>query len=322
MRSPRRACTVHAVGMQIDHRLIQLGRTPGAEARTLQRQQERGVVVRLRPGVYVEHAVWAEADARERFVLRTHALAAVHPDAVLSHRSAAVAHGLPLVGWLPERPEVHELRSERTRSTAAVLRRTSLHPTIPVRLGEALATPLERTLVDLAATLPFRFATAPLDAALRRGSSRNALIAELEESPPHAHRRALVAISWADGGAANAGESASRATILELGFPAPLVQMAAPGTPYETDFGWPIWRRRGEFDGLQKYRAAEFRKGRTPAEVVVDEKLREDAIRAATGDSFVRWTWSDVMRVEPLRLALLRAGLPQQRWPGLPRSLS
>lgn len=160
---------------------------------------------------------------------------------------------------------------------------------------------------------------APLDAALRRGVSRAELLETLERERPHAHRRALVAITWADAGAANAGESTSRATLLELGFPVPVVQMPADGTPYETDFGWPSWRRRGEFDGLQKYRAAEYRKGRTPAEVVIDEKLREDAIRAATGDAFVRWTWSDVIRVEPLRIALLRAGLPQGRWPGQPR---
>lgn len=296
-----------------------IGQIPGADPRALQRQQARGVLVRLRPGVYIDAATWGASDPRARFALRTHALVAMRPDAVLSHRSAAVAHGLPLVGRMPDRPEVLELRDERSRSSGAVVRRTSRWPAEPEQVGIALCTPLERTLVDLAATLPFRFALAPLDAALRRGLPRSGLLAQLERARPHAHRRALVAITWADAKAANAGESTSRATLLELGFPEPVLQMPAAGTPYETDFGWPRWRRRGEFDGLLKYREAEFRKGRTPAEVVIDEKLREDAIRAATGDAFVRWIWDEVLRVEPLRRSLLRAGLPQGRWGAAPR---
>ncbi|GMA26781.1 hypothetical protein [Arenivirga flava] len=307
--------------MQIDPRLIIIGRSPGSDPRGLQRAQQRGALVRIRPGAYIARRDWELVNPRERFALRTHALVATVPEAVLSHRSAAVAHGLPLIGPMPERPEVVERRTVRSRSTAAVLRHTSSGTVDVVRVGAALATPIGRTLVDLAATSPFRFALAPLDEALRRGWSREALSAELDAAAPRAHRRAQLAISWADGHAANAGESTSRATLLELGFPAPLLQVPAIGTPYATDFGWPRWRRRGEFDGLEKYRAAEFRKGRTPAEVVIDEKLREDAIRAATGDAFIRWIWSDVMRVEPLRLAMLRAGIPQGRWRAQPRAI-
>lgn len=300
--------------MRIDPRLIVLGRTTDVSTRTLQRQCERGLLVRIRPGVYLPAETWRAADDRQRFALRTHALVAVHPDAVLSHRSAAVAHGLPLIGRMPTRPEVLELRDERTRSSDAVLRRTSRHPAEAVVLGDAVVTALERTLVDLAATLPLRHAIAALDTALRRGVPEEALLTEIEQAPPSAPRQALLAASWADGASENAGESFCRATILELGFPPPLLQMPVPGLPYETDFGWPGWRRRGEFDGLRKYREAEFRQGRTPAEVVIDEKRREDAIRAATGDAFVRWTWDDVLRVEPLRRSLLAAGIPQGRW--------
>jgi hypothetical protein len=43
----------------------------------------------------------------------------------------------------------------------------------------------------------------------------------------------------------------------------------------------------GEFDGIDKYLKPEFLKGRTAAQAVVEEKLREDRIRA-TGAGVVR----------------------------------
>ena len=65
-----------------------------------------------------------------------------------------------------------------------------------------------------------------------------------------------------------------------------------------TDFAWPEQRTVGEFDGKIKY--GRLRKpGQTAGDVVFDEKLREDAIRAQ-GWEVVRWTWADLRDFGPI----------------------
>jgi hypothetical protein len=69
-----------------------------------------------------------------------------------------------------------------------------------------------------------------------------------------------------------------------------------------TDFGWPQWHTVGEFDGLVKYgRLVE--PGQTAADVVVAEKLREDALRDQ-GLHVVRWTWADLADFTPVATRL------------------
>ena len=48
----------------------------------------------------------------------------------------------------------------------------------------------------------------------------------------------------------------------------------------ETDFAWPEFGAVGEADGDQKYLDAEFRGGDTAEQVFLDEKHREDRLRA------------------------------------------
>jgi len=62
-----------------------------------------------------------------------------------------------------------------------------------------------------------------------------------------------------------------------------------------------------------KYLRDELRSGRSAAEVVVDEKVREDRLRAATGARVVRWGWDVARSPHALAATLLRAGLPQRR---------
>jgi len=298
--------------MHLDDRLLLIDRTPDRPARALQRGAERGELVRIAPGAYLQAAAWSTADSIERHRLLMQAHAARHPGAIFTHRSAAIAHGLPMVK-VPPRPELLQPSSRRSSSTPGVLRRTVRQVDEPVRIGMLLAVPLQRTLIDLAAALPLREALVPLDAHRRDGGQEHELLKLLGSRSLRGSRRAERAIAFADGRSANAGESLSRGTMIDLGFPLPDLQVAVPGLPYETDFAWPAHRRRGEFDGFAKYADPRFTGTRALAEVVVAEKRREDAIRAATGDRFVRWTWNEALAVHPLRRALLGAGLPQGR---------
>jgi hypothetical protein len=58
------------------------------------------------------------------------------------------------------------------------------------------------------------------------------------------------------------------------------------------DFGWEDLRTLGEFDGRLKY-GANTPSGRSPADAVFVEKVREDAMRDL-GWQMARWTWADL----------------------------
>ncbi len=298
--------------MPIDELLLIPGLTPGLTWRMLQRGAERGAIERIGHGGYVDAREWSMLRADEQSLLRALAHARQRPEAVLSHSSAALLHGLP-IAIPPTRPEVLRLRSQHDLGGAGVRARSSVAPAEATAIDGVRVVPLERTVLDLAATLPFREALAPIDGYLARGGTRDALDDLLGGLRIRGARRAEVAIAHGDAGAANGGESLSRGTVHELGFPPPVVQMPVPGTAHQTDLGWPEFELRGELDGFQKYVDARFTDGRTPAQVVFAEKRREDEIRLITGHRFVRWTFEDALRVHPLRRALLRAGLPQQQ---------
>ena len=75
----------------------------GAHPSTVRRLVASGRLVRIRTGAYVTAEAWraANADARYRLLVRASASCARHP-LVLSHHSAAVLHGLPMLGtWRP-----------------------------------------------------------------------------------------------------------------------------------------------------------------------------------------------------------------------------
>jgi len=103
--------------------------------------------------------------------------------------------------------------------------------------------------------------------------------------------------------------------ILAAGFSGPELQYevrSSTGRVGYSDFYWEETRTVGEFDGIAKYQRAEYLNGRTPGQVVVDEKLREDRIRA-TGRNVVRWVWADLWKAGELERKLAAAGVPRRR---------
>lgn len=99
-----------------------------------------------------------------------------------------------------------------------------------------------------------------------------------------AARRIRAVLGFADPALGSPGESVSRALMYRLGFKVPLLQAEirdARGLAGFTDFDWPEDGVCGEFDGVAKYSKLVYLQGRTPAEVVIDEKRREDRIHAA-----------------------------------------
>lgn len=64
----------------------------------------------------------------------------------------------------------------------------------------------------------------------------------------------------------------------------------------------------GEFDGRGKYLDRDLAGGRTPDQVLWDEKLREDRLRRHRSAA-ARWTWDDALSRPRLARVLAAAGV-------------
>jgi hypothetical protein len=304
----------------------------GIDSRALQRQVASKQFVRIRRGVCVDTGTWNAADARGHHVLRMRAVEATRTSpAVFSHLSAAALWGLPIVGqWHTQvhlssagRPGLHSKND-------VVCHREDVADDEVTQLDGMLVTSLERTLLDVARTISFASSVAMLDYGTQRrvklpsgatipGIEKPALLESVASLGPVAGvRRARLAVDFCDNRSGSVGESLSRVDIHLCGFPPPELQVVFPrrgGGKDIVDFRWEqrqenrTLRLLGEFDGKVKYTRDEYTQGLPIEEVVWQEKLREDRLRASSGHDMVRWTWDMALRREPLRQLLLNAGL-------------
>ena len=149
------------------------------------------------------------------------------------------------------------------------------------------------------------------DAAARLREKLAEGIAALGRSPGVA--RARYALDFSTHLAQSPGESVSRVQMHVLRFPKPELQFPVldrNGTLWHSDFGWPAYRRLGEFDGFAKYTRGAYTQGKSIEEIVWAEKKREDLMRAV-GYGMARWLWGDALRATLLTGILLEAGLPR-----------
>jgi len=290
----------------------------GEDPRELARAVARGRLVRVRRGAYLPAARWQRLGETERYTLTI--LAAIgsgRVDPVISHISAAVLWGAPVIGPMPKL--VHMLATEAagTRTEHGCRKHaTRHHDDLEVRGGLRM-TSLVRTLADVAVDCPFVTAVGILDWAFaEHGLSAEAVLEHLRLlGVSRGLRRAERAIRFADGRSGSPGESLSRVRMHEAGLPAPELQHEfrdSAGLIGIVDFWWPEFDLVGEFDGVAKYVREEFRAGRDIADIVIAEKRREDRIRAL-GPRFARWGWDTAWPPYRLAAVLREAGLPATR---------
>ncbi|WP_336881318.1 hypothetical protein [Rhodococcus globerulus] len=260
----------------------------------IRRSCSHGDWTRLHRGAYVSTQPFSELDAHARHRLQVHAIArAANADAVVSHTSAAVLHGLEL--WNTPLRLVHLTRNRRGGGSTSTHRQvhSALFTADEVTTVDGLrVTTLARTVVDLARSLPFEPALVAGNSALHRTPLALAdITSNLAGVPRHpSHRHAFHAIDAMDGRIESVGESRSLALFVSehLPMPEPQVQIGDA----RVDFLWREHRTVGEFDGRVKY-GRFVPVGRTPEDVLWAEKLREDRLRDA-GWQVVRWTWADL----------------------------
>lgn len=285
-----------------------------------------GMLLALRRGIHVTDDSWRSASSEERAVARAMALASASRVGVVSHESAAACHGFPLVGAGPDRVHV-TLPPSRPGATSGTIRhRGELASEEIVELHGIRCTSLLRTVADVARTASREQAVTVADAVLRRlcGGGRDRYdheraaqirdeVLAIARRSAHGIGRAERVMRFADGRAERPGESISRIRLAELGFTTPRLQVAIPaqrpGRFYFSDFGLDRVRTFGEFDGRVKYEDAALASGRSIAQIIVEEKEREDWIRGTTGYRVVRWGWDDISSAAALGARLAAFGI-------------
>lgn len=290
-----------------------------AEQRLLNRQKKLGTVVSPWRGMYMLAESWdgIKPTERTRRIVRT--LALEHPKWVFCGATAALMHGLEVSchDLLPVQVVLDP--SARSRSTKCITRRPLLLSEPPVMADGVLVTPLEQTVMDCLISMTFQRGLAVADSALRlNGLGREHFMAYVEaHGEVIGWKRALDPLEWADGRAANGGESIARAVMIEQGFMVPDLQVEVPnpieGGAYCEPFLWELpdgTHVVGELDGLDKYYDPTVTEETSSLQEVSEAYRRETRIGAA-GYRFMLFSFDEVARVDPFVKVLEVYGIPR-----------
>lgn len=286
---------------------------PGERA-ALYRGASRGVFTKVHPGVYLPTSDWQQLDFDGRHLARMRAVHLVRPRTVFSHLSAALLWGLPVVGGAMAVPHSVIPATSGGRSMNGLHRHAIDTPFAVTSLGGLAVTSLADTVIHVASGYQPEVSVPVVDAVLKLPDRVSR--AELDERAlavpaSSGSARCRWALGFADARSGSAGESLSRVGIHRLGLPRPVLQQRfddGSGLIGVVDFWWPDHRVIGEFDGVGKYLREEFTGGRSPAEVVLEEKRRENRLRALD-TRVARWDWVTARDRGSLRRVLSEAGL-------------
>ncbi|MCE3554895.1 hypothetical protein LWC33_26000 [Pseudonocardia sp. RS11V-5] len=293
----------------------------GSTAAEIRRMRSSGTLALVRRGASTDPADDRLETPEARHALLVQAtLPLLAKGSVISHASAAVLHGLRL--WAVRLDQVHVTRDATSggrTSRRLHLHTARLHDDEVVEVDGVAVTSLARTAVDLARTLPYEQAVVAVDSALDLRRARTPGRAPLTRvdwddaigratgwpGGPAARRVGRFAAD----GAESAGESRSRIAIVAAGLPPPVLQLVVPrvahGADGRVDFAWREQRVVGEFDGRVKYGRL-LAPGQEAGDAVFAEKVREEAIRAASW-TVLRWTWGELREFGPVAARLRRA---------------
>jgi len=265
--------------------------------------------VRLRKGVYVAREHLSAERSGQRHLLDSIAvLLSLAPGPVLSHASAARLHRLVVpqsIGETVRLTDTVQWRQGRGYRVA----RAALPPEDVVPWLAFASTSVARTLVDCAREWTQLDAVVAIDAALNEGLVTATDVAAAVHAARHrtGASEAARAFGLSDGRAESPLESEGRLRLVAAGLPAPELQVElhdARGFVARVDGWYEEAAVALEFDGRVKY--SDPTGGRTPAEVLWQEKRREDLIRAL-GVRVVRVVKEDMGRGWPRVVAGIHA---------------
>lgn len=267
----------------------------GTSRGQVQRLVRQGALVRLVRGGYAPAALVAARPgdrAGEHAIIASAALAVAGADSVVSHHSAALIHGLDLLGSGPggtvalTRPPGCRNHAGRAGVRVHVAALAAGH--VVTRRGVPV-TSVARTVIDLARTCPFPAGVVVADSALHTGQTTKAelesvIVACARWPGLRAARRVT---GFCDARSESVLESVSRAAFHDQGLPPPELQ-AWVGDEIDVigrvDFLWRAYRTVAEADGAIKYADP----SRAIAQLDRDKQLRE------AGFEVVHFTWREI----------------------------
>jgi predicted transcriptional regulator of viral defense system len=269
-------------------------RANGVGPARLRAMARSGELVRVWHGVYATRTAveFAQSSPRRGHALRTAAVqASVGRDAVASHHSAAVIHGLDLYPSAPDlvtltRPP--ERRSNRLRSEGIIFHTAQLPVNqATTRYGVAITT-VPRTVIDLARLSTFMSAVVTADSALRSEAANKAALLKACDACAGwpGIQRARRAVDFADPLAGSVLESCARVVFAEYGIEPPELQwsITGPNFRFSVDFCWPRYRVVAETDGAMKYA--------DPRNAI--KQLDRDRLLRDAGYKVVHLTWREL----------------------------
>jgi hypothetical protein len=272
-----------------------------------------GKVAKVRRGAYATRAILdlAAGEPSLAYAIKAAAVRATgkHDDSVVSHESAALMHGMDLLGDPPGtspglRVSLVVPPGKRTgRHKAADV---SVHVAeVPARHREDLffgvpVTTAARTAIDIARTSTFMQGVVAADSALRvRCATTKAIDRVLTDCPrwPGMQQARKVA-GFATNMSESVLESCARVVFYEHGLPAPILQVAIrsdSGTVLaRPDFCWPECGTLADADGMAKFDGEQGKKA-------MAKHLKRDSLLQELGWEDVHFTWADLFG-EPERV--------------------
>jgi hypothetical protein len=269
----------------------------------------RGELLRLVRGGYAPAAL-VEALSGDRgeqhAVLVAAELAVTGAGAVVSHHSAALIHGLDLLGRdigtsvaLTRPPGGTSSRTSRPGVHLHVAALPAGH--LVTRHGMPV-TSAARTVIDLARTSSFLAGVVVADSALRTGQTAKAELQSVIAACAHwpGLQAARKVVDFCDARSESVLESISRVAFRDQGLPPPELQVWV-GDETEmigrADFLWRADRTIAEADGAIKYADP----SRAMAQLERDARLR------AAGFEVVHFTWPEITRTPGEVAASIRA---------------
>lgn len=281
----------------------------GATAQMVRTRVASGALRRVRHGVYLAASAWPDTP-REQHLVSAHAELVAHPDAVMSHESAAVWWNLPsptATDWHDAAPAVTlpSTTGAKSRPGPATHHIGALPAGQVGRDDEGYpVTSPARTGVDLAVGLTLPEALVVLDGAARRviesmivnprrrdylnprlaAAAVELLSAAAETRRPGGLSRAIPLVVPAR---ESVPESLAAGHLVLAGLPTPEFQHVIRTTVGDLypDFYWSDQRLIGEVDGKVKY---------ADPDAYEREKVREQVLRDL-GYRIVRWTAREIM---------------------------
>jgi len=275
----------------------------GYTSRDLQRACRLGVIRRIRHGTYAFADVWDDLSREDRHVTVTKAVVNESGGAVAACSvSACAVRKMSL--WGHDLTNVHVMRLGRgaSRREAGVVHHRAKITEADVEVVDGVpCVRAPRAVCEAGVETGLEAGVVLYDSALNlrevTEESLDRQAAAMEHCPNT--RKVRFGVRLADGRAESPGESRNRFLFYRFNIPKPDLQVhirAGDGRLIGiTDVAWELYCHVGEFDGLVKYLRAFADDNRSPEQVVIDEKLREEAIRREH-KGMARTIWSELDR--------------------------